>query len=461
MSQMPEQIHEKDLRRFWSTYFGINVVLCVIAIILMLVNLYEIYQVKSERITNAAQLVIALDDELTEIELTEILGRVEAAEGRAQNYLGIFEAIAFGVSVFSILLVGIGFAAAAIGVSNFNELRKQLEDARKEVQKTEQDLTESINLKLENLEANSVTAIQKRVEKQISENIDQHLLSNLTKNRQASTLISIAERDLRQNNLKSALITFERACELDGDNPLPHYYLGYIALQASQNERARAYFEKTIKIDSEFHHAIAALGFTYRRIGEIIDNAPERQDMFDRAEAFLRRALGMDSNLVDFEGESWHGSLAGLYRRTGQIEKAKYHYTLAEEVTPLSSYPSGNLARLEIISGSKNINERYLKVRRLAQLEISINIGNYWAWADLLTAYLVLGENDDARSTLDNLLDAIPDMIVDVLPRVVETLNDILNAPAYDNDLRDRVTIEVIVRQLNEKTESDLAAASE
>ena len=60
----------------------------------------------------------------------------------------------------------------------------------------------------------------------------------------------------------------------------------------------------------------------------------------------LLAALKLDPHLTDAEGESYYGSLGGLYRRQGRYEDAIEAYLQATRVTPTSSYPLINLASL-------------------------------------------------------------------------------------------------------------------
>lgn len=447
----------KNFRRLWSVLFLINILIIAAALVLLQRTNTQIQDVNAQVISLEESEAIFEDRVVTTRELVDLYATIISAEESALGFLGVFESIAFGVSILSIVIVATGLIAAVLGFSNFSELRGELESTRRELQEQERDLSDNITQKLDSLENDLADSIQKRVENQIRKSIEQQLVGALNKNRQAWTIISLAERDLRQGNIKSALKTFKRAYEIDGDNPLPAYYLGIIALNTRQEEEARDYFKNALRIDNEFLHAEAALGFTWRRIGEKKEDEKELAECFETAENLLLKALGNDPSLVDFEGESWHGSLAGLYRRTNRTHEAKHHYRLARNVTPLSSYPAGNLARIAIKSGSndEDINALYEDVNRLARLEISTDINNYWAQADLLTSMLVLGESeDDAFRTLRNLVDAIPELVFDVLPRVVDTIEEVNTAPSYEGDKRDKTLIETVLQRLREEIDS-------
>ncbi len=420
----------KELRRLWSILFFINVFIAALVLLLIVWTNAQIKDVDAQVISLEEREAILVDRAVTTDELINLYATIQSAEESALGFLGVFESISFGVSILSIVVVAVGLIAAVLGFSNFNELRKEVEATEKQFRQSAESF------------------------KNLEDTFQKRLAEEIQTTRQAWLLTSLAERTLAQGNLESALQSLERAFELDEYNPLPSYYLGYIALNSSKEKKAQQYFERAIKIDPKYYQALAALGFTLRRIGEKEEDEQARQSYFKQAEELLRNALGNDFFLMDFEGESWHGSLAGLYRRTNRLDDAIHHYRKAREVTPLSSYPTGNLARIAIQTNPErvDVNALYKDVQRLAQLEINADIGNYWAQADLLAAVLVLGEPEEqVMQDYYNLLDSIPGLVLDVLPRVKETIEDIKHASAYNNDKRNPVIIDKILALLEEE----------
>jgi len=196
-------------------------------------------------------------------------------------------------------------------------------------------------------------------------------------------------------------------------------------MQQNELERAEEYLQRAVKLDPSYDHARAALGFVYRRMGEKAGDQKARAEFFEKARQLLEQALSNSNRLVDDDGESWYGALAGLYRRQGKLKDAVFYYEKAAEVTPHSSYPFLNLAMLHLREGNRDFIGMFRKVERLARQEIQAELNNYWGYGDLLTAQLVLGKFDDARQELRNLLETIPPGARDILPRIRETLQNL------------------------------------
>jgi tetratricopeptide (TPR) repeat protein len=126
---------------------------------------------------------------------------------------------------------------------------------------------------------------------------------------------------------------------------------------------------------------------------------------------------------VDEDGESWWGSLGGLYRRRGQIDQAIYAYEQAGKVTPHSSYPFSNLALLYMQKHDRGEMLRtYKRVERLARGETQAEVDNYWAYADLFTSNLALGKLEQAEEALISVLDIAPTDSDYTLNLLIETL---------------------------------------
>jgi hypothetical protein len=75
--------------------------------------------------------------------------------------------------------------------------------------------------------------------------------------------------------------------------------------------------------------------------------------------------------------------------------------------------------------------ESYRRVERLARDETQAEVGNHWGYADLLTAQLVLDNMDEARQSLEAVIDLSPvdspyvlNILVDTLQRLIKALNN-------------------------------------
>ncbi|MDQ7034710.1 MAG: hypothetical protein Q9P01_07705 [Anaerolineae bacterium] len=124
----------------------------------------------------------------------------------------------------------------------------------------------------------------------------------------------------------NALLVIENTTETGDEGtistPVSFYYVGYIRTQRNDVVNAEKALLSALELDSQFYHAMAALGYVYRRIGETTADPSEKNQYYRKSETYLKRALAADDRLVDADGESWYGSLAGLYRRMGRLPDA-------------------------------------------------------------------------------------------------------------------------------------------
>ena len=135
----------------------------------------------------------------------------------------------------------------------------------------------------------------------------------------------------------------------------------------------------------------------------------ERARAFNEAERHLTQALALLPNLVDDDGESWWGSLGGLYRRRGQLQEAVHAYREAARVTPASSYAWVNLALLGMQQdGADAMRDTWRQAQQLAAAETRADVDNYWGYADLVTTSLALGDSEEAEEALRAFFRTIP-----------------------------------------------------
>jgi len=242
----------------------------------------------------------------------------------------------------------------------------------------------------------------------------------------ATALLSFGERQYKASDFVGAVNTYKRAMDLDDNNPVTYYRLGYVYNSQGNLDAAENHFKRSLEIDNAFAPSIVALGLVYRRMGEKMDEGIEREQMFNLAEQEMLRGLKISPKLVDEDGESWWGALGGLYRRRNQQAQAIYAYEQAKMVTPHSSYPFGNLARL--YGTEKNIEgmlRMYQRVEKLAFAEVQAEVDNYWGYFDLLTSQLALGHREKAEDNLPSVLETVPSDAVYALDSLVNTLHDV------------------------------------
>lgn len=232
----------------------------------------------------------------------------------------------------------------------------------------------------------------------------------------------LAEQQVRAHNHASALNILHDALKDEPDNYAVNYLLGYLYSLRREYDRAIQHLEKSLAHEDGFAPAIAALGLALRRKGDNLraDEArAERNAFWAQAETRLLSALALDSHLTDAEGESYYGSLGGLYRRQGRYEDAIEAYRQAMTVTPTSSYPLINLASLSWHEDKLDEARLYFqRVHDAARLKLDMNPLDNWARADYAQALVALGKRDDALRQIQHVRENHPQ------PELLATIRD-------------------------------------
>ncbi|NWF69475.1 MAG: tetratricopeptide repeat protein [Chloroflexi bacterium] len=361
--------------------------------------------------------------------------------GEASNFLGIFESVGTAIGVLTGVVVPlIAGVAAFAGLRGLSDARNELSEASENVQKELKEARERFESDMATRQA-ELNRLRQDLE-QSAANLREELQGNVQLQRESSAratlalaLLPLGERQYRAQDYKGALDTYQRALDLDSDNPVTHYRMGYVYTQSGQLEEAVQHLTRALEIAPDFAPALAALGYVYRRIGEKMAKGIDRDEMLNKAEQKLLQALKLSPKLIDDDGESWWGSLGGLYRRRGQLEEAINAYNNAAEVTPHSSYPFSNLALLYVQKNDRESMLRtYKRVERLAAGEVQAEVDNYWAYADLIVARLALGRSVD--DILDTAIGTAPmdspytlDSLIDTLGRLSAVLTAEEQAP--------------------------------
>jgi len=223
----------------------------------------------------------------------------------------------------------------------------------------------------------------------------------------------VAEQQVRAHNLATALKTLTAAHELEPTNQATNYLLGYLYTARKEFDKAIEYLQSALKPEATFTPALAALGLALRRKGDAItdpDRMEERDRLWAQAEICLLDALKPDPSLTDMDGESYYGTLGGLYRRQGRYQEALRAYDKARKCTPASSYPIINLAALHTRLGNLEEARHYFeRVLENALLELDDDPRNMWTRMDYAQALLVLGRRDEALAQLRIVLDQGPE----------------------------------------------------
>lgn len=332
------------------------------------------------------------------------------AIGYAADLFGLFEAMSGAVGLV------VPFLAVVGGLLGFRRLESAQNELREARERFERDMSRR-EVELDALRDELKASVQKQREDAGRASL-------------ALSLLPVGERQYRAQDYTGALDTYLRALELDPDNAIIHYRLGYVYSQSGDLDRAQQHLTRSQALDPGFPSAMAALGYVYRRMGDSMEPGVERDIIYNQAEQNFLKALELSPKLMDEDGESWWGALGGLYRRRGQVDQAIGAYERGTKVTPHSSYPFSNLALLYLQTHNRQrMIETYKRVERLAWGEVQAEVDNYWAYADLITARLALGKVAEAEEVLDLGLDAAPadspytlESLVDTLTRLSEVL---------------------------------------
>lgn len=368
---------------------------------------------------------VTAGDQITVERAEAILSRAEDASNTAGNILSFLETGSAIVGV--ILVVGAFMLRRSIldQVETAQELGRHTEERFKERDQAfahREDrlaqLAESQTRRLDEMNRDMqerIAAIQDQVRNSF----------------RVVSLQLLAEQQTRERNTQTAIDTLQRVHNLDPDNQATNYLLGYLYMSRKDLDRAIEHLEHALEVDPEFTPAIAAMGLALRRKGDALDSQKDtagRDHYWQQAKARLQQALNKDPRLTDAEGESYHGTLGGLFRRQGHYYAAIDAYEQAHKVTPKSSYPIINLATLHTHLGNHDQARTYFEqVVKAALLQLDDDPRNVWARVDYAQALLVLGKTDQAFEELQTMIDQNPEWVV--LSTVLSGLKFLAESP--------------------------------
>jgi len=366
-----------------------------------------------ERAEEAAATAVAVG-ELSQ----ETLDRATTATDMAFNMLGLFEA-------FSVIITVVGAALGLFGFQRLISAQGELTTARDEVQEQLRKSREEFNEEFTR-QRSDLAELQEKLEiaaEQRGEITERALL--------AQAYIPLGERQYKAQDYSGAISTYKTALDLDENNPVIHYRLGYVYTQQGDLDQARYHYEAAMEKAENFAPAMAGLGYVIRRQGEKMEEGIKRKEVMNEAEELLLKAMELSPKLVDDDGESWWGILGGLYRRRGQIDDAIFAYKQATVVTPQSSYGWGNLALLYMKQDRRDdMLETYAEVEKLAAAEAAADVNNYWGHADLVVSRYALGKAEEAAEVLERAIQIAPlesPYMLDGLKGTLEDLTRVLH----------------------------------
>ncbi len=344
----------------------------------------------------------------------------------------------------SVLLGLIIAASASFLVVNLRDIRGDLEKQARASEHKVELTRQRAEAEVERLGRELESAVQK-TNKQIEE------LTETTRHRivELTTLITdqlettrhkaensfrvlslqlLAEQQVRAHNYESAIQSLQEAFELDGDNQTTNYLLGYLYTARRKFELALQHLTRALHVNPNFAPALAAMGLAQRRIGDQENDPNVRNRYWAEAEVSLLKALDIDKKMIDADGESYFGTLGGLYRRQNRNEDALRAYEHAVEATPNSSYPVGNLALLYKITGKEQeAIEMFKRAKEIAEAILDDQPSDYWKRLDLAQTLLVLGHHEAALRNYQDVIERQPP--VTALKSGVSALETLATSP--------------------------------
>ncbi len=370
---------------------------------------------------NARHVRIEVDDGVQKEDVEFILERANDAAQFADTILSWLEGASVVVGVL-IVVGGWMFRNSiqqqiqesqerlheAIASSNrFVEQAQQgLENRQARIDELEHELREAQRALAQDLQhelSESVAANQERFE----------TIQNNARDRfRVLSLQLLAEQQVRAHNIETALKTLQSALAIDPNDHASNYLLGYLHTSRQEIDQALKHLERALTVEPDFAPAIAAYGLALRRKGDKItepERIAERNRLWAQAEDKLLQALQMDYSLTDADGQSYYGTLGGLYRRQGRYQDALEAYEQAHEVTPDSSYPIINLAALHKHQGHDERADHFFQmVLEMAELTLDDDPRDVWTRCDYAQAKLVLGDLDGAIAQIKTVIGQNP-----------------------------------------------------
>jgi Flp pilus assembly protein TadD len=228
----------------------------------------------------------------------------------------------------------------------------------------------------------------------------------------------------KQGRLAEAVLSFQRALELNPNLDAAQNDLGAAFLQQGQTEEAIASFRRAIRIDPNRAHFYSNLGHCLLGIGQITEaqtclkealrlnpniapvhnnlgNAFSAQKRFAEAEQCYRQALLLNPNYPDA-----HYNLANVLVERGEISEATDCYHHALRLNPSYAAAYNNLGKLLASQGKLDDAEQYIR----EALRINPNFAD--AYVNLGNLMVQQGHDEQAIECFRWALQLIPNNAV-------------------------------------------------
>ncbi len=217
-----------------------------------------------------------------------------------------------------------------------------------------------------------------------------------------------------------------RALKLNDRLPAAYVNLGNLHLDSDKFDLALQEYEHALKLDPHNADAILGTASTYEKMGRI----PDAQEAFKRA--------------ADLRPDYWDGynSLGNFYDRQRKYDQAIAEYHHAEELAPDNPVIDINLAATYIDRGNPpdlpaaeaalkksialsptypayaNLGMFYMNEKRfeesvsVTQKALKLNDTDYLVWANLMTAYMELGQKSNAEVAREHAIKILEQAVI-------------------------------------------------
>jgi tetratricopeptide (TPR) repeat protein len=190
--------------------------------------------------------------DLLEQRVDEIAERADGALDTAFSLLGLFEFVSGAVGL---IIPFLAVAAALIGFRRLQAAEEELREARIQFEENVAEKERALDILREQLEA---TAQSQRQQLEMSMHSQRETSSKAAL---ALSLLPLGERQYRAQDYTGALDTYQRAFDLDPNNPVIYYRMGYVYTQSGELEKAEQFLTRALELDPGLTAARAALGY--------------------------------------------------------------------------------------------------------------------------------------------------------------------------------------------------------
>lgn len=225
-----------------------------------------------------------------------------------------------------------------------------------------------------------------------------------------------SQRLRKAGKLSEAAQILRQLSELDPDEPLFHWNIGYIYLDAGKTREAITHFKKALSLSQDCIAAWGGLGHAYTATREYdLAEAAFRQrlaiEKSDNHYVFLAYTLYMQCNYEDAIAccqqaldmnplqEEAYLNMAKALEKLGRLDEARKALASAIKVNPRNALAYAELAYLHLLLGESTMAAE--EIRKSLDLDPNIPVSYAFAY----NIFQLIGHDREASEALDRLRD--------------------------------------------------------